>query len=252
MNDSFWIPMYQYFIIVTRYLVDTLWFSHGGLDGQGFDILPVLLEERNQEVDGQVQVLDKLIFRHINITNSNIEAKDLLHLELDGSLDIIDFTKHIILMGQHGWEFTGLVQTWTQKTWDLFDQGFRSKESIVLLGKLLDQFLENNWLDLGSSFPNMSKEVWLRTLSLLSFLRSSADMCGTPFDSASSLWAASPITQICCFGLGMFGNLNETNVILRLVVKKSGNLRFSLPDCPVIITMTHLTVPEKRLSFCGS
>ena len=141
--DSFWIPMYQYFIIVTRYLVDTLWFSHGGLDGQGFDVLPVLLEERNQEVDGQVQVLDELIFRHINITDSNVEAKDLLHLELDGGLDIIDFTKHIILMGQHGWEFTSLVQTWTQKTWDLFDQGFRSKESIVLLGKLLDQFLEN-------------------------------------------------------------------------------------------------------------
>ena len=134
--------MYQYFIIVTRYLVDTLWFSHGGLDGQGFDVLPVLLEERNQEVDRQVQVLDKLIFRHVNITDSNVEAKDLLHLELDGGLDIIDFTKHIILMGQHGWEFTGLVQTWTQKTWDLFDQGFRSKESIVLLGKLLDQFLE--------------------------------------------------------------------------------------------------------------
>ena len=151
--------MYQYFIIVTRYLVDTLWFSHGGLDGQGFDVLPVLLEERNQEVDGQVQVLDELIFRHINITDSNVEAKDLLHLELDGGLDIIDFTKHIILMGQHGWEFTGLVQTWTQKTWDLFDQGFRSKESIVLLGKLLDQFLENNWLDLGSSFPNVSEEV---------------------------------------------------------------------------------------------
>merc|ERR1712126_321291 len=133
--------LYQYFIIVTRYLVDTLWFSHGGLDGQGFDVLPVLLEERNQEVDGQVQVLDKLIFRHVNITNSNIEAKDLFHLELDGGLDIIDFTKHIILMGQHSWEFTSLVQTWTQKTWDLFDQGFRSEESIILLGKLLDQFL---------------------------------------------------------------------------------------------------------------
>ena len=134
--------MYQYFIIVTRYLVDTLWFSHGGLDGQGFDVLPVLLEERNQEVDWQVQVLDELIIGHWNITDSNVEAKNLFHLELDGGLDIIDFTKHIILMGQHGWEFTSLVQTWTQKTWDLFDQGFRSEESIVLLGKLLDQFLE--------------------------------------------------------------------------------------------------------------
>ena len=142
--------MYQYFI--TRYLVDTLWFSHSGLDGQGFNVLPVLLEERNQKVDWQVQVLDELIIRHWNITDSNVEAKNLFHLELDGGLDIIDFTKHIILMGQHGWEFTSLVQTWTQKTWDLFDQGFRSKESIVLLGKLLDQFLEKYGLGLGRSF----------------------------------------------------------------------------------------------------
>ena len=134
--------MYQYFIIVTRYLVDTLWFSHGGLDGQGFDVLPVLLEERDQKVDWQVQVLDELIIGHWNITDSNVEAKNLFHLELDGGLDIIDLTNHIVLMSQHSWEFTSLVQTWTQKTWDLFDQGFRSKESIVLLGKLLDQFLE--------------------------------------------------------------------------------------------------------------
>jgi len=133
--------MYQYFIIIIRYLVDTLWFSHGGLDGQGFDVLPVLLEERNQEIDAQVQVLNELIIRHTNITDSNIKTKDLLHLEFDCGLDIINFTKHIILMSQHSWEFTSFVQTWTQKTWDLFDQRFRSKESIILFGKLLDQFL---------------------------------------------------------------------------------------------------------------
>merc|ERR1712142_60171 len=44
-------------------------------------------------------------------------------------------------MGQHSWEFTSLVQTWTQKTWDLLDQRLGSEESIVLLGELLDQFL---------------------------------------------------------------------------------------------------------------
>merc|ERR1719209_1357284 len=124
-----------------KYLVDSLWFSHGGLDSQRFDILPIFLEERNQEINCQVQVLNKLVIRHTNITNGNIQAKNFLHLELDGGLDIIDFTKHIVLVSQHSWEFTSLVQAWAQKTWDLFDQGFRSKESIVLLGKLLDQFL---------------------------------------------------------------------------------------------------------------
>merc|ERR1719436_698886 len=98
-----------------KYLVNTLWFSHGGLDSQRFDILPIFLGERDQEVDSQVHVLDQLIFSHTNITDGNVEAKDLLHLELDGGLDIIDLGKHIVLVGQHSWEFTSLVQTWPKR-----------------------------------------------------------------------------------------------------------------------------------------
>ena len=117
-------------------------FSHSRLDVEGLDVLPVLLQQGDQEIDAQVQVLYELIVRHTYVSDGNIQAKDLFHLELDGGFDVVDFANHVVLVGQHSWEFTSLVQTWAQKTWDLFDQGFRSKESIVLLGKLLDQFLE--------------------------------------------------------------------------------------------------------------
>ena len=64
--------------------------------------LLILLKQRNQGVDRHVQVLNGYIIRRNNYSNSNIDAKDLFHLELDCGLDIIDFTKHIILMGQIG------------------------------------------------------------------------------------------------------------------------------------------------------
>merc|ERR1719197_1771036 len=123
-----------------KYLVDTLWFSHGGLDSQRFDILPIFLEERDQEVDSQVHVLDQLIFSHTNITDGDVETKDLLHLELDSGLDIIDFTKHIVLVGQHSWEFTSLVQLFeviSGHVWDTLRFGFVIVSSITNNANLL-------------------------------------------------------------------------------------------------------------------
>ena len=37
-------------------LEDALDLAHGALDVEGLDVLPVLLEEGNEEVDGQVDV----------------------------------------------------------------------------------------------------------------------------------------------------------------------------------------------------
>ena len=122
--------------------IEALGRTHGGLDVERLDVLPMLLQKRNEEVHGKVNVLHELVLRHAHIAHRHGQAKNLLHLELDGGFDVVDFANHVVLVGQHSWEFTSLVQTWAQKTWDLFDQGFRSKESIVLLGKLLDQFLE--------------------------------------------------------------------------------------------------------------
>ena len=58
-------------------LVETFWGSHGALDVQRADVLPVLLEERDQEVDGQVNVVDQLILGHADVSDSNVQAQDL-------------------------------------------------------------------------------------------------------------------------------------------------------------------------------
>lgn len=42
-------------------------------------------------------------------------------------------------MRDGSWELAGLGQTGTEQTRDLLDQGVRGKESVVLLGELLDQ-----------------------------------------------------------------------------------------------------------------
>ena len=70
-----------YFLAVitqnTRLLVKTLRGSHGALDVERANVLPVLLEQRHQEVDGQMNVLDQLILGHVDVANGDVQAEDL-------------------------------------------------------------------------------------------------------------------------------------------------------------------------------
>ena len=65
----------------------------------------------------------------------------LFHLEFDGALQIVDLFDDVVTVSQQGRELASLVQTGSQKPGDLFDQRFGCKESIVLLGQFLDEFL---------------------------------------------------------------------------------------------------------------
>ena len=49
--------------------VDLLWFPHGALDVERADILPVLLQQRNKEVDGKMNVGHQVILTHFNMAN---------------------------------------------------------------------------------------------------------------------------------------------------------------------------------------
>lgn len=123
------------------YLVETMGLTHGRLQVQGLDVLPVLLEQGDQEVDGQHDVSNQLVFGHGNVANGDTQAEDLLQLELDGGTDFIGLDLQVIVVGDGSGELADLVKTGTQKTGDLLDQGIGSKESIVLLGELLDKLL---------------------------------------------------------------------------------------------------------------
>lgn len=117
----------------------------------------LLLEERDQEVDGQHGVLHDVVFRHVDVSDSDTETEDLLQLELDGRLDFGDLSGEILRVRDGGGEFTSLGETGTQesdislspskKGYDsyiprnLLDQSLGSEESIVLLCELLDELL---------------------------------------------------------------------------------------------------------------
>jgi len=115
--------------------------AHGGLDVQDLDVLPVLLEEGHEEVDGQLHVEGNVSGTHLDVGNGEGHAHDLLHLELDGGLGGLDLLLEVIVLIKDGRELTGLGQTRTKDTRDLLDQSGRGQEVVVLLGKLLDKLL---------------------------------------------------------------------------------------------------------------
>lgn len=64
-------------ICVGKKLVKALGWSHGALDVQSSDVLPVLLQQRYKEVDGDGDVGSELLRCHADMTNSNSQAKNL-------------------------------------------------------------------------------------------------------------------------------------------------------------------------------
>lgn len=58
-------------------LVETLWFSHSALDVEGTYVLPVLLQQRHQEVDGQVDVGHQVLLVHLHVSDGNGQAQNL-------------------------------------------------------------------------------------------------------------------------------------------------------------------------------
>ena len=59
------------------HLVEALGGSHGALDVEGAHVLPVLLQEGHQEVDGQMDVLDQLVLVHLDVADSDVKAEHL-------------------------------------------------------------------------------------------------------------------------------------------------------------------------------
>jgi len=105
------------------------------------DVLPVLLEQRDQEVDGKHDVGKDLVLSHVAVSDGDTEAKDLLKLELDGRLNLVDLVLEVLGVGDGGRELSGLGKTGTEQSRDLLDEGLGSQEGVVLLGELLDELL---------------------------------------------------------------------------------------------------------------
>lgn len=91
----------------TEHLVKALGGRHGSLDDKATNVLPALLEEGDEVVDGEHQVGDELLLGHADVANGNTKAKNLLQLELDGGLDVGDLGGHVLSVGDGGGELAG-------------------------------------------------------------------------------------------------------------------------------------------------
>jgi hypothetical protein len=88
-------------------LVETLGGAHGSLEGEGANVLPALLEEGDEVVDGQHDVTDELLIGHVDVADGDTHAENLLELELDGGLDVGDLGGKVLVVGDGGRELAG-------------------------------------------------------------------------------------------------------------------------------------------------
>ena len=115
--------------------------AHGALDVEHLDVLPVLLEQGHEEVDGHLRVDEDLALAHLDVADGDGEAEHLLELELDLRADAVDLVlERLAVRAQRG-ELARLVEAGAEETGDLLDHGLGREEVVVLLGELLDQLL---------------------------------------------------------------------------------------------------------------
>ena len=88
-------------------LVEALGGRHGSLDGQATDVLPALLQQGDQVVDGQHDVADQLFLVHADVSDGDTHAEHLLQLELDGGLDLVDLASKVVGVGDRSGELAG-------------------------------------------------------------------------------------------------------------------------------------------------
>jgi hypothetical protein len=88
-------------------LVQTLGRRHGSLDDQASHVLPALLQQRDEVVDGQHDVGDQLVLGHADVADGDTHAEHLLQLELDGRLDLGDLGRQVLVVGDGGGELAG-------------------------------------------------------------------------------------------------------------------------------------------------
>lgn len=82
-----------------RHLIEDLeWRTHGGLNVENLNVLPVLLQERDQEVDGKLNVEGDFSRSHGDVGDGQGHAHNLLHLELDGGLGSLDLLLEVVIL----------------------------------------------------------------------------------------------------------------------------------------------------------
>jgi len=122
-------------------LVDTDGRTHGGLQVEHANILPVLLQQGHEEVDAHLSVLEDLLLLHFTVANGHSHAQNLLQLELHHSLGLHHLGLQGFLVGHKSRKLSGLVQTRAEQPGNLLNNRLGCEKSVVLLGQLLHELL---------------------------------------------------------------------------------------------------------------
>ena len=77
-------------LFVRTCLEQALGLAHGALEVESAHVLPVLLQQGDEEVDAHLGVDVQLLVRHADVADGNTQAQHLLQLELDRRLDVVD------------------------------------------------------------------------------------------------------------------------------------------------------------------
>jgi len=103
----------------------------------GFDVLPVFLEEGNEKVDGKDDVGLKFFGLHEDIANRAGHIDGLLQLEFDGHFGFVDLAGEVVVVGDGGGELSGSLQRGAHQTRQLDDDSIGGEEHIVRLVQFL-------------------------------------------------------------------------------------------------------------------
>ena len=114
--------------------------THGHFDVDTFHVMPSLLEQRGQEVEGHNDVGSDLFIGHLLVADSDVQVGDLLELPLNGTSDILDLLLERLGVGNWLWELTNSVKDWS-KLGNFLDEGAGGEKHRVLLGPVLDELL---------------------------------------------------------------------------------------------------------------
>jgi hypothetical protein len=76
----------------------------------------VLFEKGDEEVDRKDGVCGDLRFGHIDVSDGDSHAQNLLELELDSGLDFKNLPCHIVVRREQSRELTSLVEAGTENT----------------------------------------------------------------------------------------------------------------------------------------
>ena len=72
-------------------------------------ILPVLLQQWNEEINTHLNILEDLLLFHSNVAHCNSHAKHLFQLELNHSLCLINFRIDGFLMCDKSWKLSCII-----------------------------------------------------------------------------------------------------------------------------------------------